>query len=253
MGYLSLPVDVSARSLHVSVHASTVTAAPGQKVTFTLHAADARGHGVQAQLAVSLVDKALLALAANGNSSVMDTFYQQRNLGVESAGSATLSIDRLNLNQKVGSKGGSGGGGGGQGPTRVNFPDTAYWNPSVVTNARGDATVTVTLPDNLTTWTLTAIGGTASTLVGDTRMDLVSSKQILLEPALPSFLTAGDSALGGVVVDNLTTVARTVNVTLLSGGSGPAARYERAVRVAAGGSQVVQWTLPAPSVGTRTF
>ena len=68
---------------------------------------------------LALVDKAVLALADNAGLGLMDTFYQQRSLGVESAGSLTLNIDRLQLNQKVGSKGGSGGGGGGRAaPTR---------------------------------------------------------------------------------------------------------------------------------------
>ncbi len=136
-------------------------------MTFTIHAADAQGHPVQAQLAVSLVDKSVLALAASQSVSLMDTFYAQRDLGVESAATLNLYIDRLNLSQAVGSKGGSGGGGGPGGPTRAVFPDTAYWNPSVVTNAAGNASISVVLPDNLTTWTFSAAGGTQSTLVGE--------------------------------------------------------------------------------------
>jgi uncharacterized protein YfaS (alpha-2-macroglobulin family) len=222
-------------------------------VSFTLHATDSLGHGVQAQLAVSLVDKAVLSLAANTNPGLMETYYLKRDLGVESAASLTLYIDRLNLNQKVGSKGGSGGGGGNLGPARVKFPDTAYWNPSVVTDANGNATVSVTLPDNLTTWTFTAIGGTASTLVGEDAMDLLSTKDLLLEPALPRFLTLGDSTLGGAVVNNLTGKDQTVVVTLQASGAGAGSDFHSTVSVPAGGSQLVQWPIVAGSVGTQTF
>src|SRR5262249_51843375 len=107
VGYVALPVDTSGRSLHVTITASTAKAQPGQRVTYKIHAADAAGHGVVAQLAVALVDKAVLALATDSGTGLLDTFYQKRELGVESAGSLTLYIDRLNLNQKVGSKGGS--------------------------------------------------------------------------------------------------------------------------------------------------
>ena len=75
----------------------------------------------------------------------------------------------------------------------------------MITDASGDATVTITLPDNLTTWTFTALGGTAGTLVGQSSMDLISTKSLLLEPALPRFLTLGDTVQGGAVVNNLTT------------------------------------------------
>ena len=58
-----------------------------------------------------------------------------------------------------------GGGGGlfeaGIVDLRGEFIDTAYWNPSVVTDAAGRATVDVRLPDNLTTWRLDARALTA--------------------------------------------------------------------------------------------
>src|SRR6185436_10902015 len=62
---------------------------------------------------------------------------------------------------------------------RRNFPDTAYWNPSVVTGDDGSAKVTLKLPDNLTTWRLTARGLTADTRVGQVASDLVATKPLL--------------------------------------------------------------------------
>jgi uncharacterized protein YfaS (alpha-2-macroglobulin family) len=253
MGYVSLPVDTSGQSLHVAIQPSVSKAQPGQTVTYTIHTTNSTGQGVAAQLAVGLVDKAVLALAASSTPSLIDTFYSSRELGVESAATLNLYIDRLNLNQQVGAKGGSGGGGGGQGPTRQNFPDTAYWNPSVVTDAAGNAKVTIKLPDNLTTWTFTAIGGTLGTLVGEDSVDLVSTKDLLLEPALPSFLTVGDQAMSGAVVDNLTTVAQHVHVTLHTANGGAASDFHGTVDVPAGGSQLVQWPVSASKVGSQSF
>ncbi len=253
MGYVSLPVDTSGRSLHVSITPPVSKAQPGQTVSYTIHTTNAKGQGVAAQLAVGLVDKAVLALAASATPSLIDTFYSSRDLGVESAATLNLYIDRLNLNQQLGAKGGSGGGGGGQGPTRQKFPDTAYWNPSVLTDAAGNAKVTIKLPDNLTTWTFTAIGGTAGTLVGQDSVDLVSTKDLLLEPALPRFLTIGDRALSGAVVDNLTTVAQHVRVTLHTANGSVASDYHDTVTVPAGGSQLVQWPVQASQVGSQSF
>ena len=52
MGYVALPVDTAARSLHLTLAATPAKAKPGQTVTFRIHAADAAGTGVRAQLAV---------------------------------------------------------------------------------------------------------------------------------------------------------------------------------------------------------
>lgn len=253
LGYVALPVDTAARTLHLTLAATPATAKPGQTVTFRIHAANAAGTGVRAQLAVGLVDKAVLALADNAGLGLMDTFYQQRSLGVESAGSLTLNIDNLQLDQKVGAKGGSGGGGGPGGSVRSKFPDTAYWNPTVTTDGNGDATVAITLPDNLTTWTFSALGGTAGTLVGQASIDLVSTKSLLLEPALPRFLTLGDTVQSGAVVDNLTTKAQQVVAVLETGGNGPTADYRATVLVPAGGSRLVQWPVRALGLGAQTF
>ncbi|HVA88222.1 MAG TPA: Ig-like domain-containing protein, partial [Chloroflexota bacterium] len=252
MGYVSLPVDTSGQSLHVAIHASVGKASPGQSVTYTIHTTNAKGQGVQAQLAVSLVDKAVLALAAGTTPSLMDTFYSSRDLGIMTSATLNQYIDRLNLDQKVGAKGGSGGGGGGQGPTRQNFPDTAYWNPSVVTDANGNASVTITLPDNLTTWTLTALGGTEGALVGQNSMDLISSKDLLLEPALPNFLTVGDTAASGAVVNNLTSNSQQVRVTLHTTNGAAVGDYQSVVDVPAGDSRLVQWPVRAGAVGSQS-
>ena len=70
-------------------------------------------------------------------------------------------------------EGGKGGGGGGGGPemasVRREFPDSAYWRANVTTDADGKAQVQVTLPDNLTTWTMDARAVTADTRVGQSQ------------------------------------------------------------------------------------
>ena len=67
---------------------------------------------------------------------------------------------------------------------RRRFPDTAYWNPKVRTDEKGQATVSVELPDNLTTWRMGARGVTADTLVGEAEVDVVSTKNLLVRQAL---------------------------------------------------------------------
>ena len=50
------------------------------------------------------------------------------------------------------------------GKVRVDFRDTAFWKADVVTGEDGSATISVPLPDNLTTWRLTAQAVTSNSM-----------------------------------------------------------------------------------------
>jgi uncharacterized protein YfaS (alpha-2-macroglobulin family) len=82
-----------------------------------------------------------------------------------------------------------GGGGGGEVPfLREEFPDTAYWNPSLITNSDGRGQVKMTLPDSLTTWQVDVRGLTVDTKVGQAETQIVSTKPLLIRPVTPRFL-----------------------------------------------------------------
>ncbi|MFN7926884.1 MAG: alpha-2-macroglobulin family protein [Blastocatellia bacterium] len=76
---------------------------------------------------------------------------------------------------------------------RKEFKDTAFWNASVMTGTDGKATVTVPLPDNLTTWRATARAVTSDLRVGSTVGKVLSRKDLILRLETPRFLTEGDT------------------------------------------------------------
>ncbi len=92
----------------------------------------------------------------------------------------------------------------GDGESRTLFKDTAYWNPSVRTDVNGRASVTFTLPDNLTTWVMNAVAVTNLTQVGETRTEIVVTKPVIVRPALPNFLRAGDTFELASIAHNFT-------------------------------------------------
>lgn len=211
MGYTTLVVNPSAGALVVTVKPQSKTARPSGHVAVAIHVADGQGRPVVADLGVSLVDAAVLALANNVNGTASTAFYTQRPVGVTTAASMALFIDRLNLTPGSGKKGG--GGASGPGAVRTKFPDTAYWNPNVMTNAAGNAAVDIPLPDNVTTWALHVDGSTAGeTLLGAGNASVIATKPVLIQPALPRFLTVGDSSRLGAVVNNTTGAAVKVAV-----------------------------------------
>ena len=86
--------------------------------------------------------------------------------------------------------------------------ETAYWNPSVVTDAEGRATVTVTLPERSTNWNISAKGITVDMLSGEAASELTVKKELFGELVLPSIVTDGDNVqLTATIHDLLERVA----------------------------------------------
>jgi hypothetical protein len=80
-----------------------------------------------------------------------------------------------------------------EGPrVRAQFAALAHWLPAVVTEASGEATVEMTLPDSTTTWRLTSRGATPGTLFGEQREEVVSKKDFFVEARFPASMTEGD-------------------------------------------------------------
>ncbi len=243
LGYIQLPVDTKTKELQVTLTPSLPELKPGETVTFTVEVKDSAGQPVQGEFSLALVDKALLALVQGyENSSLLDTFYRQRGLGVQTASSLVLNLDRLNQQLREGAKGGGGGGDGvGMVDVRTEFEDTALWEPAVVTDAAGRAVVSVKLPDNLTTWRLDGRGVTKDTLVGAATVEIKTTLPLLVRPVLPRFFTAGDQAEIGAVVNNNTDQPRSVAVSLAASGLTTTAALTQTVVVPAGGQQKVVW------------
>ena len=73
------------------------------------------------------------------------------------------------------------------GPAREAFVETAYWNPSVVTDANGRARVTFRAPTALAEYRLTALGVTGSdTMVGQTTAGLSVRQAFHVELRAPA-------------------------------------------------------------------
>ncbi len=197
----------------------TLQVMPRSTLTWDVQTLDADGKGVPADVSLALVDKAVLTLASDQAGKILDRFYSQRSLGVQTGMTLVLNIDRLVAQLAADGKGGGGGGDGGGGlSVRTEFPDIAYWRASVQTDANGKGSVQLTLPDNLTTWVMDARAATENTLVGQSSTEIVATKDLLVRPVLPRFFTAGDKAEIGAVIHNTTN--RDMEVAYSAGGQG---------------------------------
>jgi len=139
-------------------------AGPRDNVTFDVIVTDNQDQPVEGEFSLSVVDQAVLALADPNAQDIFPAYYSNQPLGIETDISLAAYGGRDSL-----APGGLGGGGGGEGGAfflREDFPDTAYWNPSLITNSEGRGQVTMTLPDSLTTWQVDVRGLTIDTKVG---------------------------------------------------------------------------------------
>ncbi len=244
MGILNLEVEPSANVLNLTLTANPAQAGPGDEVTFTLLAEDRDGVPVQGEFSLSVVDKAVLALADPNSEPIDEAFYSEKSLGVFTG----LSLAAYGRRIVPTPAGGRGGGGGGdmalaQSVERSNYKDTAYWTGLFETNADGIAEVMVSLPDNLTTWVATTRGLTEDLRVGETSIEVTTSKELLLRPATPRFLVAGDQVELATVVQNNTSASLSVDVSIQVVGislNDPSLMMQR-VNLPAGGRQRVAW------------
>ena len=210
-GIVNIPVTPDAEKLNVQVTSNPPEAGPRDKVTFDVAVTDNQGQPVQGEFSLSVVDKSVLALADPNAEDILPAFYSNQPLGIDTGLSLAAYSGRNALQP-----GGLGGGGGGEATlvTRENFPDTAYWNPSLITNSDGHGQVTMTLPDSLTTWQVDVRGLTNDTKVGQAETEIVSTKPLLIRPVTPRFLVSGDHVLMAAVVNNNTsnTLKASVNI-----------------------------------------
>ncbi|MDA1080017.1 MAG: polymorphic toxin-type HINT domain-containing protein, partial [bacterium] len=91
-----------------------------------------------------------------------------------------------------------------KGEARSTFKDTAYWNPHVSTDANGKASVTVPLPDNLTTWVAAAVSANAKTQVGIGTTEFIVTKDFVVRPIFPPFVRTGDTLNLSGLISNFT-------------------------------------------------
>jgi len=212
IGYAKLNVDPSEKRLAIDILELEKTYKPGEEVSVDFLVKDGEGNGTKANLAVAVVDVGVLNLIGYQTPDPFSHFYSQKPLAVHTSDSRPFVLEQLFF----GEKGEEIGGGLGEmmkagfAPSlseielRGDFRFTAYWNPSLETDEAGNASVTFTLPDNLTTFRVMAVAQTQNSRFGRAESHFRVTKPLLLQASLPRFARVGDEFSGGAVVHNQT-------------------------------------------------
>ena len=218
MGIVRLDVDISHKELHIDIQADREQASPQETVTYTVETTDYKGDPVSAEVGVAVTDLASLSILGPNSGPLLDFFYSPQGLGIRTSTSLTIDTDEITAALTEAKGGGGGLFDAGIVDIRGEFIDTPYWNPTLVTDENGQATIDVRLPDNLTTWRLDARaitdGRDGVTLVGQDTFDLLSTRPLIMRPQTPRFFVIGDEVTLAAVINNNTDEDLEVVVTL---------------------------------------
>lgn len=223
VGYVKLSVSSKERELSLSVNTDKKDFRPGDSVEVTLAVKDAIGNGVAAELTVSVADLGVLNLTGYRLPRLFNEFYAERPLAVKTTETRMHLVEQ----REYGEKGEDEGGGGAEEKMmagvdaegiRKDFRATAYWNPSIITDSKGEARLKFKLPDNLTSFEVMAVGHTLNSEFGYGENSFTVSKPLLLQPSFPRFARVGDRFEGGVVMVNYSSKEKRVSLTTRTSG-----------------------------------
>lgn len=101
---------------------------------------------------------------------------------------------------------------------RSDFRSTIFWQPDVMTDANGNATVKVKYPDSLTTWAATARAVTTGNQFGIANTSTRTKQPLIVRLEPPRFFVVGDEVTVSAVINNNTDQAMQVAPSLTAEG-----------------------------------
>ena len=199
------------RNLIINISTCAETYRPGDMATFNIITTDTEGIPKAANINISLVDEALFALM-DYTVDTLEMLYRhvRTRLRMSLATHRTFESDGIdeNLVLMPSSAGAAAPaapqaapaqepGGGGDTHIRETFEDTAIF-ASLRTNAHGRGTFTFRLPDNITSWRVTASAISDDLYAGNTVQNVRVTQPMFLHYTLNDTFLAGDIPYIGV-------------------------------------------------------
>ena len=95
---------------------------------------------------------------------------------------------------------------------RTNLSTLAFFEPTLITDKDGTVSYSFTAPDLLTQWNVKGLAWTQELATGSLERQLITRKELMIQPNMPRFLREGDTATLMAKVMNLTDSAFAVKV-----------------------------------------
>ncbi|MHB9133311.1 MAG: alpha-2-macroglobulin family protein [Armatimonadota bacterium] len=156
------------------------------------------------------------------------------------------------VSSNTGDAKGDTGNGGADAPVRIReyFPETMYWNPSIITDEKGKAEIRIPMADSITTWRMSTIANTIHGQLGSTTTPLRVFQDFFVDIDLPIALTQNDRVEIPVAVYNYLPEPQQVTLTMEPGAwfaiSGP---NEQVVQMGKDEVKVVYFPITVSRIG----
>ena len=207
LGVAELQVGTRAHRIDVQVQPERASYQVRERVQVRISAKLPDGKpAANAEVALAAVDQALLELAPNDSWDLLGAMLQRRAWGVQTATAQMEIIGRRHYGRKAVPA----GGGGGRNPTRELLDTLLLWNPRVVLDAQGQATVEVPLNDALTTFRIVAVADSGQALFGTGQASVRTTQDLQIISGLPPLVREDDRFRAQFTLRNTTAKAMRV-------------------------------------------
>jgi uncharacterized protein YfaS (alpha-2-macroglobulin family) len=241
LGLANLEVGVDGFRLKVEVSPEKKDYAPRQTAQVRVKVTQPDGTPAPAgsEVAFAAVDQALLELRPNVSWQLLEAMLPTRAYQVETATAQSQVIGKRHFGKKAVPP----GGGGGRAPARELFDTLLLWNPRVLLDANGSATLAVPLNDALSEFKLVAVADAGAGFFGTGSATVRSKQDLQLIAGLPPLVREKDRFSALLTVRNGTARAMTVR---LAGRAGERALTPKEIKIAPESAAEVAWESEAP-------
>lgn len=284
-GFAHLSIPANDRRLSLTATPRDKALEPGGETSVTVEVKDSSGAPVAgSEVAIVVVDEAILALTNYKLDDPISIFYQNRRAEVNefhlresiliataaalskasklrptgtlnAAAARTMLMDEVPAPVPGMMSMAKLDGGGQSEPIRArhDFNALAVFAPSVPTDIKGRAEVKVKLPDNLTRYRVMAVAAAGGKQFGSAESSITARMPLMVRPSAPRFLNFGDSFEFPIVVQNQTDDAMTIDVALRASNARLSSLAGRRVTVPANDRVEVRIPVSTARAGTAHF
>lgn len=213
---IEIPPEAFKLDVKVNTDRASYRTRDKAKVRIEVRRADGNPLPAGAEVALAVVDEALLQLAANPSWDILSAMFKRRNYAVEHATTSSKLVTRpaFGLANAVQSRGGAAAAPSAEkmtfeaeeraSPERHLFDTLLLWRGRVILDAEGQATVEVPLNDSLSEFRIVAVAQAGTDLFGFGDTYIHSTKPLQILAGLPQMMREGDTFTAQATLRNTT-------------------------------------------------
>ncbi|PID86289.1 hypothetical protein CSB08_01355 [Candidatus Gracilibacteria bacterium] len=201
VGYTEIVVDKNSKKSDLEIKTNKKVYSPKEEVLINIKSKK------NSEVSLMVVDDSLVSLMGNIDLNILQRFYKKLPFQIQTSITNIVMLKNYYFS-RPGIVGGSGfanfKGGDSSVSTRNLFKNTAYYNPSIITDSNGKASVKFNLPDNLTNFRIIAVSNSINNFFGVSEEFIEVRKNVIIEDKTPIILRDGDKLKVGANIFNNT-------------------------------------------------